>query len=362
MNYLTLDSKTCTIPLRTLFHDEREPSLLLTCKEASKEGLENIILDFREVDHMDSEGLSTLVKLIIESTLEDRKLFVFGLNRDYHHLLSITGVLQKLIPLPENLKTSGLSTATQEHISAFKKGSGRQKTRGWLQDFHRISKVERIKGAYTKNLKNRTLLSPLQGFGPIWEKTYTLKCHKEGITPQESIEILKKNLPRFQPDNNDFYPSSKGIEAGEVLIINALTPGGLVSTGVVILYSDEKRFTFITPQGHPEAGWVSFMAHKKKDHLEIQIKGLASASDPFYELAFRLAGSQLQESIWKTVLSSMASYLKIEPSITIEKTCLKSSLQWSSTPNLWYNAQLRSLPFTIPFLLQRTKKTHQRGE
>ena len=159
---------------------------------------------------------------------------------------------------------------------------------------------------------------------------------------------MKQHFPEFQPSQNKFYPSNNGIAAGEIVLIDSSTPGGLVSTGVLVLYSDDLSFTLMTPQGHPEAGWVTFSAREADSVIEMQIQGLASASDPVYELAFRIAGSKFQETIWKHVLSSLASFLDVEPDVHMAKTCIRAGLQWSKTGNIWYNAQIRSLPYNIP--------------
>ncbi|NIO61059.1 MAG: hypothetical protein GTO35_00140 [Gammaproteobacteria bacterium] len=187
----------------------------------------------------------------------------------------------------------------------------------------------------------------------MWQKTYLLTINEPGLTPHDVITTMKRHFPEFQPPQNRFYPSSKGVAAGEIVLIDSSTPGGIVSTGVLVLYTDNLSFTLMTPQGHPEAGWVTFSARKREDVIEMQIQGLARAADPFYELAFRIAGSKFQETIWKHVLSSLASFLGVEDKVRMEKTCIGSDLQWTRSVSLWYNAQIRSLPYNIPRLLGR---------
>jgi hypothetical protein len=207
-----------------------------------------------------------------------------------------------------------------------------------------------------KNMDGRRLLGPLQGFGPMWEKTYLLRIDKPELQPEEVISIMKDRFPVFQPPENEFYPTSKGIAAGEAVLIDSSTPGGIVSTGVLVLYADDRSFTLITPEGHPEAGWVTFSARKDDHSVLMQIQGLARASDPIYELAFRVAGSKLQESIWRHVLSSLAAHLGIPANVTVVKTCVSNRLQWGKTGNIWFSAQIRSLPYNIPLLFRKPKK------
>jgi hypothetical protein len=51
-----------------------------------------------------------------------------------------------------------------------------------------------------------------------------------------------------------------GVAPGEVVLINASLQGMPVGTGVMVLYADDESFTLMTPQGHPESGWVTFSA------------------------------------------------------------------------------------------------------
>jgi hypothetical protein len=158
---------------------------------------------------------------------------------------------------------------------------------------------------------------------------------------------MKTNFTGFQPPQNHFYPSERGIKPGEIIIINASTPGGLIATGVLVLYADEHTFTFITPKGHPEAGWVTFTAYEENGSTMMQIQGLARASDPIYEIAFRLAGSNLQQQIWTHVLESLALHVESKTTVQFSRQCLDHSLQWSRFANVFKNAQISSMVYAV---------------
>ena len=111
----------------------------------------------------------------------------------------------------------------------------------------------------------------------------------------------------------------------------------------MILYADERSFTFNTPQGHPECGFVSFSAYEGSEGTIAQIVGLARASDPVYELAFRLIGSKIQTRIWTHVLTSLALHFGAPADITLDQECLDKSLRWSQAGNVYHNAQIRTL-------------------
>ena len=116
-----------------------------------------------------------------------------------------------------------------------------------------------------------------------------------------------------------------------------------MATGVMILYADDLSFSFITPQGHPESGIVSFSAFRKDKTTVVQILGLARANDPMYEIAFRTIGSKIQSKIWTHVLTSLALDLGVPADITTNQTCVDSRMQWSQVGNIWHNAQIRTL-------------------
>ena len=59
-----------------------------------------------------------------------------------------------------------------------------------------------------------------------------------------------------------------------------------------------ESFTLMTPAGHPEAGWVTFSSYVEDGRTFAQVQVLARASDPLYEVAFRLAGDKLQDQVW----------------------------------------------------------------
>ena len=93
-------------------------------------------------------------------------------------------------------------------------------------------------------------------------------------------------------------PQMYTLKPGEVLLINAMTPGGPVSTGMLVLYVDDEAFTLMTPEGHPESGWVTFSAYEQDSATVARVQTMARANDPIYEMAFMALGSKLQDSIW----------------------------------------------------------------
>ncbi|MFC1910731.1 STAS domain-containing protein [Chloroflexota bacterium] len=333
---------------------DSDESLKNTIIEAAQNRLSNIILSFMPLDHMNSDGASALVKTSELAKQHKIKLFAYGLNARYREIFNVTGISRNITVLSDLTgDIGGLSKAEVGQTKENTDSKGRQDDNGWSPNLLKLRVTEKPKGAINKNVDGRRVVGPLQGFGPIWQKTYWLTVDKPELKPAEVINIMKQHFPEFQPSYNRFYPSSGGITEGNIVLIDSLTPGGLVSTGVLVLYSDELSFTLMTPHGHPEAGWVTFSARESGKAIILQIQGLASASDPFYEFAFRIAGSKLQESIWKYVLSSLAAHIGIASDVKMAKTCISPRLKWANTGNLWHNAQIRSLPYNLTRIFSR---------
>jgi hypothetical protein len=205
-------------------------------------------------------------------------------------------------------------------------------------------------GAMNLNVEGRRVVGPLQGFGALWQKTYQVRLRGENLTPPEVVQVWKARFAEFQPPQNRFFPVGAGVAPGDVVLINASLQGMQVGTGVMVLYADDESFTLMTPQGHPESGWVTFSAFQDEADaatIVAQVQSMARANDPIYELAFHVICSKEQEKIWTHVLTSLAAHFACEQSVTLNKTCVDPSLQWSQARNIWHNAAMRSMLYTL---------------
>jgi len=315
-----------------------------------------LAINFNPLDYLTSGGASLLVKTAAWARRRRLKLLALGLGARYREIFSLTGLDAGYTIVTEPKELFGYFLGiTAPQIDTLWQKYGRQLDTGWSPAFFRLRMREKPTGAMGLNVDKRRVIGPLAGFGPMWEKTYFVKLSSPTLQAYDVIEIMKQHFPQFQPPENTFYPTSAGINPGEIVLIDSHTPGGIVSTGVLVLYADALSFTLMTPQGHPEAGWVTFSATQLPDGVYMQIQGLARAADPFYEMAFRLAGSKYQETIWKTVLASLVKHLNLEGEVKMRKDCLATNYQWGQTGNFWYNAQIRSLPHNIPRLFKSKK-------
>ncbi len=286
-----------------------------------------IELDCSGIEHIDIFGMNELIKLRLRAGIQGRKLTATGVGPELMDIFRATRTVEAFAPQPAKSPVA----------------YARERAASWARPIERISLSEAPEGAVNLNVDGRDVVGPLQGFGQLWEKTYRVRLTGSAATPADTVQALKDHFPSLQPPQNRFFPTSKGIAPGEVVIINAHTPAGLISTGVWVVYADSGSFTFMTPQGHPESGWVSFTAYEADGGTVAQVKGFARANDPVYELGFRLVGSKEQERIWTHVLESLARHFGVPGWVRMTKTCVGPDLQWNQALNVWHNAQMRTM-------------------
>jgi hypothetical protein len=218
----------------------------------------------------------------------------------------------------------------------------------WARDPAALKVVTVPHGAVNLNVEGRRIAGALQGFGQLWRKTYRIRLRGVQVPPAEVVAVWKARFPEFQLPHNHFYPSLDGIAPGETLLINAAVQGMPLHTGVYVIYADDESFTVMTAEGHPESGWNTFSAYGDDDGCTVaQIQSLARATDPIYELGFRLVGSTEQERIWTHVLEALADHFGVRELVQIERECIDPKRQWSRAVNLRYNASIRSIGYTM---------------
>ena len=187
-------------------------------------------------------------------------------------------------------------------------------------------------------------LSPIQGFGKMWQKTYSVILRGAEVSPRDVVAVWKAEFPSFWPSSGSFYAPLTGIEPGEVALLDAPIGGGFkLSTGVFVLYADEESFTFMTPQGHVFAGWITFSAFVDGDGSTVaQAQVLMRAQDPITEIGLTLIGHRKEDAFWLATLRSLASRFDVEGAPERKKICVDRRRQWSRAGNVRYNVGLRA--------------------
>jgi hypothetical protein len=234
----------------------------------------------------------------------------------------------------------------------------------WTQRISTLKVPRTPTGALNLNVDGRHVLSPLQGFGQLWHKTFRIQLKGQRVTAGEVIKTWKERFSTFWPTWDHFYSPSRGIAPGEVVLINMVIPGDLpigllISTGVVVLCTDEHSFTFLTPQGHMFAGWITFSAYEEEGGTLAQIQVLLRASDPLYELGFRLGANTAENLFWQYTLTALAAHFGVHQPIQTQIVCVDPKVQWSQFWNILQNAAIRTLLYRMARLVPRIRKgTH----
>lgn len=201
--------------------------------------------------------------------------------------------------------------------------------------------VERLKADGGVNVGGRKLTGPQQGFGPLWQKTY--KVGIPGVTPQKVIAEWKANYGDYWPKISKFNAPLAGIQPGEVGNINSMQ---VMSTGVMVLYADDTSFCFMTPEGHPFAGWITFSSFEEGDTVA-QVQLLIRPSDPLWDFSFMLGVAKGEDWMWQHTLRSLAQHFDVKGEVETDLVKVDKKRLWNNAGNIRKNAIFGSITHTL---------------
>ncbi len=200
--------------------------------------------------------------------------------------------------------------------------------------------VETLKvpeGVVSPNVEGHRLVGPLQGFGKMWQKTYRVRLEGASASPVEVVETWRGEFPEVSGFGRSFRTPAGGLVPGAV----ALLGGGL--TGVMVLYSDEESFAYMTPEGHPFSGWITFSVYEDDDGTTVaQIQLLIRANDPLWELMMPLGLDRAENKQWQRTLRNVAAHFGAEGKVETRVICVDPKRRWSHYKNIRHNALIRS--------------------
>ncbi len=90
MNVRKASEKACIIDVEGELTALAEGVLMDSYNQASAEGARAIILDFEDLEYMNSSGIGLLVTLLIRINREKQKLLTYGLSEHYRSIFQIT--------------------------------------------------------------------------------------------------------------------------------------------------------------------------------------------------------------------------------------------------------------------------------
>ena len=138
---------------------------------------------------------------------------------------------------------------------------------------------------------------------------------------------------------------------GEVALLDvAPMPGSPIklSTGMMVLYADDKSFTFMTPEGHALSAWITFSSPLDGDVTVVQVQALERTSDPLDELMHMLGANRMLTAFWRETLINVALAMgATDPTVIIEVVCIDKRRQWRHAGNIRNSATLRTARRTL---------------
>lgn len=203
--------------------------------------------------------------------------------------------------------------------------------------------------AINRGVEGMALAGPIRGFGKLWQKRYDVALEGAEVTPEQVVEVWKREFRDFWPEANRFHAPLTGIAPGEVGLINATVPGRLqLSTGVFVLFSDERSFAFMTPEGHLFAAFITFAAREVEGTTHASVELMMRASDPVFELVLTFGGHRMEDRFWEQTLRALASRFGAEgaePTRTV--ACVDRRRQWRHARNVRHNAGMRATIYAL---------------
>jgi hypothetical protein len=174
------------------------------------------------------------------------------------------------------------------------------------------------------------VLTAARGSGPLLQRDYQAVIEGATCPPEEAIEKVRAQFPRFSPDNLAAFECREGfdwpLEVGHEMQI-VIRGAGLCH--VRIVHANKRSLTLRTLDGHPEAGRITFGAyHDETGRLIFRIRSRARSSNKLKYVGYVFMGREMQRQVWITFIERIAELCggHIESEITVKTTRVKSTL------------------------------------
>ncbi len=219
----------------------------------------------------------------------------------------------------------------------------------WARPVDRLTTT--ATGAGTDTVTGKRVAGPIQGFGQMWQKTFSVRLEGVDKSPEQLVAHWKERFPTFWPKGATFYTPLAGIAPGEVALLEVPPlPGSPIkmSTGVMVIYADEQSFAFMTPEGHALSAWITFSGFRDGETTVAQVQALERTSDPFIELSYIFGANRMNDRFWEQTLENLArSVGVVTPDVRSEKICVDRRRQWRYVRNLRHSAAVNMAVATL---------------
>lgn len=230
----------------------------------------------------------------------------------------------------------------------------------WARPVDRLATT--ATGAAADTVTGRRVSGPLQGFGQLWQKTFSVRLPADAHPPEAVVAHWKERFPTFWPKGARFYAPLAGIQPGEVALLEVPpVPGSPIkmSTGIMVIYADRESFTFMTPEGHALSAWITFSAFRDGEDTVAQAQALERTADPLIELSYIFGANRANDRFWEQTVANLARSLGVDaPVVETAKLCVDRRRQWKYARNVRFSpaVQMAAATMSLPVRLLRRRR------
>jgi anti-anti-sigma factor len=325
----------------------------LTAAYEQAGGAGTVILDFSEVEAMDSAGLGLLIALQAQAQRQKQRLAAFGLSAALQQAFAAT-YLDEVLPVYADEGQAAAGDAARVRIAPSQGTLG-----GWAAPVDRLVLPPVPREAINLNVQGRRATGPVKGFGPLWLRTYKIRLSGASMSPAEVIATWKAQFAGFWPPGSLFYGAGRPIEAGDAGLLNLAGPmGTTIATGVFVAYADDRSFCFLSVEGHMFGGMITFSAYEQEGVPFAQVQALLRSSDPVYEIGQRLGFAvKAEDAFWHGALANLAAHFGVEGEpVQQEADLLDPTIRWARVTNLWHNSAIRTTLYLPVHWLRKLRR------
>jgi hypothetical protein len=159
---------------------------------------------------------------------------------------------------------------------------------------------------------NYRLQLPSEGVGTLFRRRYSILIDQPRMSDKELMDKVKAVLPELSPRALAKFEKVKGdpavMQLGDEYDIAILGPW---NGGVRVTETTDTSFTFVTLEGHPEAGQITFALSRQDappGMLRFEINSWARSRDMLVSLTYEHIGigKQVQKNVWVSFCENVA--------------------------------------------------------
>jgi anti-anti-sigma factor len=347
---------TSIVDIRGVINSSCENALCKAFGEAMG-GSENILLNLSGLAHMDVEGAGLLLINAVRAAGKNVGIASCGLNNAFRDVFHLTGLEEAMAIYDDEKEAICRRPFLGKSGSSVRLLPNDQDAPlpGWAKPIDRLFLTGIPAGVMNINVNGRRTSSPANGFGRLWDKKYRLRLNDANLDPRQLVSLWRSEFPDFWPQGNYVFPSGNAsLTPGTAALLNLTLPGGLIlATGLMVIYSDDTSFSFMTAEGHILSGWITFSCFREDKSTFIQVHPLFRSGDPLMEMSLRLGAAAQEDRFWHETLGNIARRLGTYGEVVQQDMLVDPNIQWKRFTNIRYSAAIRSSLYMPVYMLKK---------